>query len=92
MPPLHRHLTSQHPPPEISCPIPPDPGAPCPQNFKGATGGAIFRCYPGPYQIYSRTAAGFSLVEERQEMPSLKEVSLEVLPRAAAKAASAAKR
>lgn len=60
------------------------------KNFKGATGGAIFRCYPGPYQIYSRTAAGFSLVEERQEMPSLKEVSLEVLPRAAAKAAAAA--
>jgi hypothetical protein len=29
-------------------------------------------------------------VEERQEMPSLKEVSLEVLPRAAAKAAAAA--
>ncbi len=38
-------------------------------------------------QIFSRTREGFSLVEERQEMPSLKEVALEVLPRAAAAAA-----
>jgi len=57
------------------------------QNFKGATGGAIFRAYPGPYQIFSRTRAGFSLVETREEMPSLKEVALEVLPKAAAAAA-----
>lgn len=41
---------------------------------------------PAP-QIFSRTREGFSLVEERQEMPSLKEVALEVLPRAAAAAA-----
>ncbi|PSC68442.1 LOW PSII ACCUMULATION chloroplastic [Micractinium conductrix] len=56
------------------------------KNFKGATGGAIFRCYPGPFQIYSRTARGFHLVEEREEMPSLREVSLDVLPRAASAA------
>lgn len=37
----------------------------------------------------SRTRDGWSLVEERDEMPSLREVSLEVLPRAAAAAASA---
>lgn len=60
------------------------------KNFKGSTGGAIFRAYPGPYQIYSRTRAGFHLVETRNEMPSLREVALQVLPRAAAKAAAAA--
>lgn len=43
-------------------------------------------CLTDP-QIFSRTRDGFSLVEERQEMPSLKEVALEVLPRAAAAAA-----
>lgn len=37
----------------------------------------------------SRTRDGFTLVEERAEMPSLKEVALEVLPRAAAAAAAA---
>ena len=58
------------------------------QNFKGATGGCIFRCYPSPFQIWSRTRAGFSLVEEREEMPNQREVALEVLPRAAAAAAA----
>ena len=139
-----------------SAPASPAPAAPPAnrQNFKGAAGGAIFRAYPGPYQvdlrraccgpeagslrapaacrplrcpchalappasqrplpgpapaadcsarpaappstclqpaqIYSRTREGFSLVEERPEMPSLREVSLEVLPRAAAKLARA---
>lgn len=61
------------------------------QNFKGATGGVIFRCYPGDYQIYSRTRFGFSLVETRSEMPDLRQVALEVLPRAAAAAAAAAR-
>lgn len=61
------------------------------QNFKGSTGGTIFRCYPGDYQIYSRTRFGFSLVETRKEMPDLKQVALEVLPRAAAAAAAAAR-
>ncbi|EFN59585.1 hypothetical protein CHLNCDRAFT_56449 [Chlorella variabilis] len=58
------------------------------KNFKGATGGCIFRCYPSPFQIWSRTRAGFSLVEEREEMPNQREVALEVLPRAAAAAAA----
>ncbi|KAI3429306.1 hypothetical protein D9Q98_005401 [Chlorella vulgaris] len=57
------------------------------KNFKGSSGGAIFRCYPGPFQIYSRTRAGFTLVEERQEMPNQRQVALEVLPKAAAAAA-----
>ncbi|KAL4447481.1 hypothetical protein ABPG75_004700 [Micractinium tetrahymenae] len=61
------------------------------KNFKGSTGGVIFRCYPGDYQIYSRTRFGFSLVETRKEMPDLKQVALEVLPRAAAAAAAAAR-
>lgn len=45
---------------------------------------------PSCLQIYSRTRDGFSLVEERPEMPSLREVSLEVLPKAAAAKAKAA--
>ena len=63
------------------------------KNIKGNAGGAILRCYPGPYQIFARSsgdASGLSLVECREEMPDLRQVALEVLPRAAAKAGKAA--
>lgn len=84
MPPLHMPACPSQPvisPPHL--PV----GPFCVQNFKGSSGGAIFRCYPGPFQIYSRTRAGFTLVEERQEMPNQRQVALEVLPKAAAAAA-----
>lgn len=46
--------------------------------------GALFRCYPGPWQVLRRDPSDpwdLAVVEVRDKMPSLKEVSLEILPR-----------
>lgn len=52
-------------------------------NFKGSKGGALFRCYPGPWQVLSRGAGGLLRVVHTQEQrPSLKQVALEILPAA----------
>lgn len=52
-------------------------------NFKGNKGGALFRVYPGPWQVLRRDRWGESLrlVHQQDAMPSLKEVALEILPR-----------
>jgi hypothetical protein len=51
-------------------------------NFKGRGGGALFRAYPGPWQVYFRSPDQMILVHEQDDMPSLKQVALEILPRA----------
>jgi len=52
-------------------------------NFKGSRGGALHRTYPGSYQVYVRDPLGLKVREvySQQAMPSLKEVSLEILPK-----------
>eukprot|EP00803_Ostreobium_quekettii_P010762 evm.model.scf_1809.2 EVM.evm.TU.scf_1809.2 scf_1809:10936-14172(+) len=51
-------------------------------NFKGSKGGALFRCYPGPWQVLRRDDSGdLEVVEVRDDMPSLKEVALDILPK-----------
>jgi hypothetical protein len=61
-------------------------------NFKGAGGGALFRCYPGQWQVFARgREGGVRLVHAQDAAPTLKEVALEILPRAAAAAAAVAR-
>ncbi len=43
--------------------------------------GALFRAYPGDWQVYRRDRDGLRLVHTQKTMPSLKEVALEILPR-----------
>jgi len=52
-------------------------------NFKGSRGGALVRTYPGEFQVFRRDgpAIGVREVYSQGKMPSLKEVSLEILPR-----------
>jgi len=52
-------------------------------NFKGTRGGALLRTYPGEYQVFRRDGLGIDVreVHSQEKMPSLKEVSLEILPR-----------
>mmetsp|Transcript_11475 Transcript_11475/g.22022 ORF Transcript_11475/g.22022 Transcript_11475/m.22022 type:complete len:314 (-) Transcript_11475:118-1059(-) len=53
-------------------------------NFKGRTGGALLRMYPGQYQVFTREQFGRQEVKrvyEQETMPTLKEVSLEILPK-----------
>lgn len=54
-------------------------------NFKGAGGGALFRVYPGPWQVLLRLQEGMMVVHTQEERPSLKEVALEILPAAVRK-------
>lgn len=49
-------------------------------NFKGSAGGALFRAYPGPWQVFIRTRDGMYLVHTEEERPSLRDVALEILP------------
>lgn len=52
-------------------------------NFKGVGGGVLYRCYPGPWQVYLRLQDGEAvLVYEDEKRPSLKEVSLDIIPSA----------
>lgn len=54
-------------------------------NFKGSTPGALFRAYPGPWQVLRRDPSDPSgqprVVAELDERPTLREVSMEILPR-----------
>lgn len=52
-------------------------------NFKGSGGGALFRSYPGPWQVFSRIGDGMKLVHTQEEAPTLREVALNILPVAA---------
>ncbi|KAH7621997.1 hypothetical protein Ndes2526B_g02822 [Nannochloris sp. 'desiccata'] len=54
-------------------------------NFKGAGGGALFRAYPGPWQVLLRLQEGMRVVHTQEERPSLKQVALEFLPAAVRK-------
>ncbi|KAL3691118.1 hypothetical protein R1sor_004769 [Riccia sorocarpa] len=49
-------------------------------NFKGQSGGVLFRAYPGPWQVLRRVDYGFVCLHEQSSMPSLKEVALNILP------------
>jgi len=52
-------------------------------NFKGTRPGALFRCYPGPWQVLRRNPVDpedMRLIWEGETMPTLRQVSLEILP------------
>lgn len=51
-------------------------------NFKGSRGGTLFRAYPGPWQVLRKGKDGHICILERETMPSLKEVALDILPQA----------
>lgn len=50
-------------------------------NFKGSKPAALYRCYPGPWQVLRRHGNGeMEVLLELQERPSLREVAMELLP------------
>eukprot|EP00775_Hariotina_reticulata_P008988 gene8988-9161_t len=52
-------------------------------NFKGTKPGALFRCYPGPWQVLRRSPVDPEMTQcvwSSMERPSLKQVQLEILP------------
>jgi hypothetical protein len=55
-------------------------------NFKGAGGGILFRSYPGDWQVLVRGSSSnrdtTEVVHTQATMPSLKEVALDILPKA----------
>ncbi|KAL8141713.1 hypothetical protein V2J09_014745 [Rumex salicifolius] len=52
-------------------------------NFKGRKGGALFRCYPGPWKVLKKSGNNkYVCVHQQETMPSLKEVALNILPSA----------
>lgn len=52
-------------------------------NFKGSRPAALCRTYPGPWQLWRKGGAAGEelLVQEFEERPSLREISLNILPR-----------
>ncbi|OAY24354.1 protein LPA3 [Manihot esculenta] len=51
-------------------------------NFKGRNGGALFRCYPGPWKVLRKMGNACICIHQQEVMPSLKEVALDILPSA----------
>lgn len=51
-------------------------------NFKGRNGGTLFRCYPGPWKVLRRVGDEYICLHQQEDMPSLKEVALDILPSA----------
>lgn len=51
-------------------------------NFKGSKGGILFRCYPGPWKVLRKVRGEYICLHQQEEMPSLKEVALGILPSA----------
>ncbi|XP_042471048.1 protein LPA3 [Zingiber officinale] len=51
-------------------------------NFKGLKGGTLFRSYPGPWKVLRRIGNKYMSLHQQEEMPSLKEVALNILPSA----------
>ncbi|XP_078440078.1 LOW PSII ACCUMULATION protein (DUF1995) isoform X2 [Wolffia australiana] len=49
-------------------------------NFKGRKGGVLFRCYPGLWKVLRMVNGIYSCLHQQEEMPSLKEVALDILP------------
>uniref|UniRef100_A0A0A9DME9 DUF1995 domain-containing protein n=1 Tax=Arundo donax TaxID=35708 RepID=A0A0A9DME9_ARUDO len=59
-------------------------------NFKGVKGGTLFRCYPGPWKVLRKASSGsYICLHQQEEMPSLKEVALDILPSASSDLSSA---
>lgn len=54
------------------------------KNFKSSTPGTLFRCFPGPWTVLAGPLgeAGRKVVYANDVRPTLKQVALEVLPRA----------
>lgn len=51
-------------------------------NFKGRSGGTLFRSYPGPWKVLRRVRSNYVCIHQQEFMPSLKEVALDILPSA----------
>lgn len=51
-------------------------------NFKGRNGGVLFRSYPGPWKVLRQIGSRYICLHQQEEMPSLKEVALNILPSA----------
>ncbi|XP_008776396.3 protein LOW PSII ACCUMULATION 3, chloroplastic-like [Phoenix dactylifera] len=51
-------------------------------NFKGRNGGTLFRSYPGPWMVLRKIGGRYICLHQQEEMPSLKEVALNILPSA----------
>ncbi|MQL75683.1 hypothetical protein Taro_008069 [Colocasia esculenta] len=51
-------------------------------NFKGRKGGVLFRSYPGPWKVLRKVNGRYYCLHQQEEMPSLKEVALDILPSA----------
>ncbi|KAI4312954.1 hypothetical protein MLD38_037738 [Melastoma candidum] len=51
-------------------------------NFKGSRGGTLFRCYPGPWKVLRKVGSKYVTLHQQEQMPSLKEVALDILPSA----------
>ncbi|KAG9139999.1 hypothetical protein Leryth_010515 [Lithospermum erythrorhizon] len=51
-------------------------------NFKGRSGGVLFRCYPGPWRVLRKVRNKYVCLHQQEKMPSLKEVALDILPSA----------
>ncbi|KAG6780841.1 hypothetical protein POTOM_013720 [Populus tomentosa] len=49
-------------------------------NFKGRSGGILFRCYPGPWKVLRKVRNAYTCLHQQEAMPSLKEVALDILP------------
>uniref|UniRef100_A0A5B7ALQ4 DUF1995 domain-containing protein n=1 Tax=Davidia involucrata TaxID=16924 RepID=A0A5B7ALQ4_DAVIN len=49
-------------------------------NFKGRNGGILFRCYPGPWKVIRKVRNKYICLHQKEVMPSLKEVALDILP------------
>ncbi|KAL0297482.1 UNVERIFIED_CONTAM: hypothetical protein Sradi_6800300 [Sesamum radiatum] len=49
-------------------------------NFKGRNAGVLFRCYPGPWKVLRKVRNKYYSVHEQEDMPSLKQVALDILP------------
>mmetsp|Transcript_11192 Transcript_11192/g.28701 ORF Transcript_11192/g.28701 Transcript_11192/m.28701 type:complete len:117 (+) Transcript_11192:378-728(+) len=52
-------------------------------NFKGSKPAALFRAYPGPWQLYRRDvrSGDMTLIYEQEDFISLSEAALTLLPR-----------
>ncbi|KAG6684565.1 hypothetical protein I3843_12G070200 [Carya illinoinensis] len=48
-------------------------------NFKGRNGGTLFRCYPGPWRVLRNVRNKYVCLHQQENMPSLKEVALDIL-------------
>lgn len=51
-------------------------------NFKGRYGGTLFRSYPGKWKVLRKVRGDYVCLHQQEEMPSLKEVALDILPSA----------